>query len=200
MTVTAVASGALSVGQVFTGTGVTAGTSITAFVSGTGNTGTYTVSASQTVASTTMTVTQVVAIDFTIIPSWVKRITMMFRGVSLSGTSSFLVQIGSGSFTTSGYISTSNGTNQANATGGINSTAGFCLRAANAAGITSGMMVLTSLGSNAWVGSHAAKNATTEAQWGGGDVALGGTLDRVRLTTVNGTDTFDAGSVNILYE
>ena len=124
----------------------------------------------------------------------------MFRGASLSGTSSFLVQIGSGSFTTSGYISTSNGTNQANATGGINSTAGFCLRAANAAGITSGMMVLTSLGSNAWVETHTSKNATTEAQWGGGDVALGGVLDRVRITTVNGTDTMDAGSVNILYE
>ena len=29
---------------------------------------------------------------------------------------------------------------------------------------------------------------------------LAGTLDRVRITTVNGTDTFDAGSINILYE
>ena len=152
------------------------------------------------VQSTAVTLTTQTAVDFTSIPSWVKRITIMFRGASLSGTSSFLVQIGSGSFTTSGYISTSNGANQSSATGGINSTAGFCLRANNAAGITSGMMVLTSLGSNAWVGFHAAKNATTEAQWGGGDVALGGVLDRVRITTLNGTDTMDAGSVNILYE
>ena len=152
------------------------------------------------VQSTAVTLTTQTAVDFTSIPSWVKRITIMFRGASLSGTSSFLVQIGSGSFTTSGYISTSNGANQSSATGGINSTAGFCLRANNAAGITSGMMVLTSLGSNAWVEVHTSKNATTEAQWGGGDVALGGVLDRVRITTVNGTDTFDAGSVNILYE
>jgi hypothetical protein len=152
------------------------------------------------VQSTAVTLTTQTAVDFTSIPSWVKRITIMFRGASLSGTSSFLVQIGSGSFTTSGYISTSNGANQSSATGGINSTAGFCLRANSAAGITSGMMVLTSLGSNAWVETHTSKNATTEAQWGGGDVALGGVLDRVRITTVNGTDTFDAGSVNILYE
>jgi hypothetical protein len=34
----------------------------------------------------------------------------------------------------------------------------------------------------------------------GNALALGGVLDRVRLTTVNGTDTFDAGTVNILYE
>ena len=33
-----------------------------------------------------------------------------------------------------------------------------------------------------------------------GAVSLSGTLDRIRLTTVNGTDTFDAGSVNIMYE
>jgi hypothetical protein len=34
----------------------------------------------------------------------------------------------------------------------------------------------------------------------GGFVPLSGTLDRVRITTANGTDTFDAGSINILYE
>jgi hypothetical protein len=55
MTVTAVASGTLSVGQIISGTGVTAGTRITAFVSGTGGNGTYTVSVSQTVSSTTIT-------------------------------------------------------------------------------------------------------------------------------------------------
>jgi hypothetical protein len=33
-----------------------------------------------------------------------------------------------------------------------------------------------------------------------GHVSLSGALDRIRLTTVNGTDTFDAGSVNIIYE
>jgi hypothetical protein len=57
LTVTAVTSGALVVGQALSGTGVTAGTTITAFGTGTGGTGTYTVSVSQTVASGTITAT-----------------------------------------------------------------------------------------------------------------------------------------------
>jgi hypothetical protein len=156
-------------------------------------------STSKIVQGTAVATTSGTAIDFTNIPSWVKRITVMFNGVSLSGSASILVQIGAGSTTTSGYSSTSNGTNQASATGGISSTTGFCLRAQNAAGVTSGHMVLTSLGNNTWIESHTAKNATTEAQWGGGTVTLSGTLDRVRITT-DSADTFDAGSVNILYE
>lgn len=55
LTVTAVTSGALYVGAVIEGTGVTVGTTVTAFVTGTGGAGDYTVSASQTVASTTIT-------------------------------------------------------------------------------------------------------------------------------------------------
>jgi len=55
LTVTAVSSGALSVGQEVRGTGVTAGTQITALGTGSGGNGTYTVSASQTVASSALT-------------------------------------------------------------------------------------------------------------------------------------------------
>jgi hypothetical protein len=54
MTVSAVSSGTLSIGQQIYGTGVSQLTSITALGTGTGGTGTYTVSPSQTVASTTM--------------------------------------------------------------------------------------------------------------------------------------------------
>lgn len=54
LTVTAVTSGTLSIGQVITGTGVTANTKIIAFGTGTGGAGTYTVDISQTVASTTL--------------------------------------------------------------------------------------------------------------------------------------------------
>jgi hypothetical protein len=45
-----------------------------------------------------------------------------------------------------------------------------------------------------------ANNAGGTSIFGGGEVSLSGTLDRVRITTVNGTDTFDAGSINIMYE
>lgn len=64
MTVTAVGSGALTIGQTLSGSGVTAGTKITAFGTGTGGTGTYTVSASQTVASTTITASGAVSAAF----------------------------------------------------------------------------------------------------------------------------------------
>jgi hypothetical protein len=57
------------------------------------------------------------------------------------------------------------------------------------------------MGSNTWIASGVTGfddiAATTMT---GGRKTLSGTLDRVRLTTVNGTDTFDAGSVNIMYE
>jgi hypothetical protein len=141
------------------------------------------------------------SIDFTGIPSWVKRITVMFNEVSTSGSSAFLIQIGSGSVTSTGYISTGNSTNQASATGGVSSTSGFCIRSGSATFTLSGLMTLTLVSSNTWISSHAGKVATTEANWGGGSSSsLSGALDRVRITTVNGTDTFDAGSVNILYE
>jgi hypothetical protein len=57
LTVSAVTNGTLAVGQTISGTGVTAGTTITALGTGTGGTGTYTVSASQTVSSTTISST-----------------------------------------------------------------------------------------------------------------------------------------------
>ena len=109
MTVTAVGSGTIAVGQVITGTGVTAGTVITALGTGTGGTGTYTVSASQTVASTTITI---VGLDFLSIPSWVKRVIVLLQGVSTNGTSSVQIQLGtSGGVETSGYAGVSQTSN-----------------------------------------------------------------------------------------
>ena len=138
------------------------------------------------------------SIDFTSIPSWVKRITVMFNSVSTSGTSNYLVQIGSGSVTTSGY------TGQANSGAGIsgNSTGFIVCNNVGSASTHAGAATILSFGSNIYieaglVGStgSAASMSTSE-----GVVTLGGVLDRVRITTVNGTDTFDAGSINIQYE
>jgi len=141
------------------------------------------------------------SVDFTSIPSWVKRITVMFAGVSTSGTSNRLIQIGSTTFTTSGYSSyamlTGSSSIQA-ATTGV--TAGFVMATNTAADVIGGSMVLVNVTGNTWASSHATSLVTTNASFGGGYLALGGTLDRVRITTVNGTDTFDAGSINILYE
>jgi hypothetical protein len=140
------------------------------------------------------------SIDFTSIPSWVKRITVMFNGVSTSGTTGLLLQIGSGSITNSGYYSTS-WTSSSNA---INTT-GLLLSASLsvASYLQSGVYIINLIGSNTWVGfgnTQYANISLTGWSQAGNSPALSGTLDRVRITTVNGTDTFDAGSINILYE
>jgi hypothetical protein len=144
------------------------------------------------------------SIDFTSIPSWVKRITVMFNGVSLSGSSNYLIQIGAGSITSSGYVSGSTYQGSANVVGNIVSTAGFAVSSgAGAANVISGSVVLLSVGGNIWVSNHTMGLNSSGVGYsfsGGGNLSLGGTLDRVRITTVNGTDTFDAGSINILYE
>ena len=142
------------------------------------------------------------SIDFTSIPAWVKRITVMFSGVSLSGTSNYLIQLGdSGGVETTGYTGTSNFYNQQNQTAGISSTSGLPMTTAgNASLLSSGHMVITLLGSNTWVSSHITSISTTSITNGAGTKTLSDTLTQVRITTVNGTDTFDAGSINILYE
>ena len=153
-----------------------------------------TVTAGTAVASTSGT-----SIDFTGIPSWVKRITVMFNGVSTNGTSPLLVQLGSGSATTTGYTSGASGSSGSLAT--TTSTAGFILNYASvAAGTSNGVIPFTNVSGNIWVSSGVLNLYTTGNNMSGGTVTLSGTLDRVRITTVNGTDTFDAGSINILYE
>ena len=139
------------------------------------------------------------SVDFTSIPSWVKRITVMLNEVSTNGTSGTVIQIGAGSVTTSGYLSTGAGVSGAGA--GVNNyTNGFGMRNDDASYVLSGHMVITNISGNIWISSHTGKISTAVGVFGGGSVTLGGVLDRVRFTTGNGTDTFDAGSINILYE
>ena len=140
-------------------------------------------------------------IDFTGIPSWAKRITVMFAGISTSGTSTKIVQIGSGSFTTSGY--SGGGALLTNtALSGASATTGFPLgNTGAAADILSGNMLIQNITGNTWVASFSGGGSNVNFAFvGGGSLALGGILDRVRITTANGTDTFDAGTINIMYE
>ena len=142
------------------------------------------------------------SIDFTGLPSTVKRITVMFNGVSTNGTSAIQIQVGSGSVSTTGYLSHCAAIN--GGTGQLASTAGFLVLVGTAASNTqSGIAVLNLINSNTWVefGNVLYTSASgAVAMSAGNSPALGGALDRVRITTVNGTDTFDAGTINILYE
>jgi hypothetical protein len=159
---------------------------------------------SQPLTSGTAVTASGTQVNFTGIPSWVKRITVMFSGLSTNGTSLTQVQLGSGSVTTSGYNSSAS--YSVSASSFAYASTGFLITApgtAAAAYTNSGSLQISLLGSNVWVASGTAGgNATAQVATAcaGTSPALGGTLDRIRITTVNGTDTFDAGSINILYE
>jgi hypothetical protein len=154
------------------------------------------------VSGTAVASTSGTSIDFTGIPSWVKRVTVMFNGVSTSGTSSLRIQIGSGSIDSTGYSSSYGNIGAASVSGGINSTSGWEFLTIGASSTNSGIATICLLGSNIWTFSllMSAVTSTNTLLAAGVKTALSGTLDRVRITTVNGTDTFDAGSINIMYE
>jgi hypothetical protein len=138
------------------------------------------------------------AIDFTGIPSWAKRVTVMFRGVSTNGTSDHILQIGSGSITTTGY----NSINQQGAAVS-SSSSGFILSqggTVGAANFMSGNITINLVSGNTYAASAVIAVPNVCVFQSGGGVSLSGALDRIRITTVNGTDTFDAGTINISYE
>jgi len=164
----------------------------------------------QTLAAVTGTLAPIVSgtavtasstsVDFTSIPSWVKRITVMLNGISLSGSSSLRFRLGTGgTVATSGYLGTGSNPNGSPPTQSF--TAGFDmyggLTAANAG---YGSIVFALLGSNAWIANGTIGTSLPSLNSIAGSVTLGGALDIVRITTINGTDTFDAGTINILYE
>ena len=153
-----------------------------------------------TLATAVATTSGTVA-DFTGIPSTVKRITVMFNGVSTNGTSFYLIQVGAGSITNTGYTGGYNFYSQASSSGGGTLSAGFVTASNTAAALSYGSYVLYNITGNTWVcSSNVYSSGGPYITNCNGIIALGGVLDRVRLTTVNGTDTFDAGSINIMYE
>ena len=143
------------------------------------------------------------SVDFTGIPSWVKRITVMFSGVSTSGTSNIQVQLGdSGGIETTGYLGALLRSGLSTLATTQYPTTGFLIiNDVAAADIHSGVAVFSLLGSNNWCGmSQISETAAPSFFSGSGAKTLSDTLTQIRITTVNGTDTFDAGSINILYE
>jgi len=159
--------------------------------------------ASAVTSATAQASTSGTSIDFTSIPSWVKRITVMLSGVSTSGSSPIIIRIGdSGGISATGYTAGYAEAINLSNTQGANPTTGFQLHSGNAstreteAGVT-----ITNVNSNLWL----AFGVSTFSDYPsgtvlGGSKLLSATLDRVRITTLGGTDTFDAGTINILYE
>lgn len=139
------------------------------------------------------------AIDFTGIPAGVRRVTVLFNNVSTNGTADYLVQIGSGSFLTSGYNSYAMNFGGGGGSGAA-FTNGFAIRVQDASRTLSGMMTLVVVTGNTWASQHSfGSGTTTDGYFGGGGVSLSGTLDRVRVTN-GGGNTFDSGTINIAWE
>jgi hypothetical protein len=142
------------------------------------------------------------SIDFTGIPSWVNRITVMLNQVSTNGTDGAILQLGdSGGIEDTGYAGTGTAITGANTCGISSFTAGFSAgTGVLATASRSGVIFLLHAGANTWIASGTVTNGATAAGHTQGVKVLSSTLDRVRLTTTGGTNAFDAGSVNIAYE
>lgn len=149
-------------------------------------------------SDTAKTTTSGTSVSFTSIPSWVKRITVMFNEVSLSGTANILIRYGiSGSAVTSGYSS--------GAETGVSlntSTAGFIITggATTAAQLHSGAIRIHLFNATSLVSEGSLYQASGWVSNCAGMATISGTLDTIIITTTNGTDTFDSGSINIMYE
>jgi hypothetical protein len=150
------------------------------------------------VAATAVASTSGTSITFTGIPSWVKRITVNFVGVSQSGSTQMEVKIGtSGGVVSSGYVS--GAASGLNSTGSITSSTGFRIRNSVAGDDIYGSMFIVNQTGNTWVCSYSMAASNGAFFQGGGALTLGGVLDRVQIAP-NSADSFDAGSINITYE
>jgi hypothetical protein len=151
-------------------------------------------------SGTAVATTSGTAIDFTGIPSWAKRITLLFNDVSTTANGTFLIQIGSGSITSTGYLASTS--YQGASTNGSTQTGGFAMWHGSAGEKHSGSYTINLVTGFTYVGSGVYGYSSLQGYTvtGGGVVTLSGVPDRLRLTTTSGTETFDAGSINIMYE
>jgi hypothetical protein len=160
------------------------------------------------VQGTSQNLTSGTSAPFTSIPSWVKRITVSISNLTSAATQTSvnIIQLGTGAtptYTTTGYLSSASATTAS--AGAAAFTTGFALQNANVATyVKSGSAILTlvDLATNTWAlsGTFSISTGTTGTYACGGFIALAGALTAVRLTTVNGTDTFATGKINIQYE
>lgn len=152
--------------------------------------------------ATAVTLTTQTFVDFTGIPSWVNRITVVGRSLSTNGTSNVLLQVGDGAIVSTGYLGAVAQAQNAAAIVGVNSTAGCLITGAiGAASVFRFSCQIERVTGNNWVlsGTGSFSSSATAITFAS-EISLSGALDRVRLTTAGGVDQFDAGSVNISWE
>jgi hypothetical protein len=141
------------------------------------------------------------AVDFTSIPSWVKRVTVLMNDVSLTGTDYPLIRLGtaSGILSTAVYFSMTSVITTASVASAVNFTTAFGIQSATASNSLNGQFIISNITGNTWVLSGTYTQNTSAMGFSTGRVTVPSVLTQLRITT-SGTDTFDAGTINILYE
>ena len=147
---------------------------------------------------TAVATTSGTSIDFSSLPSGIRRITLLMDNVQTNGTSRVCVRVGTGgTVETSGY----SGTVRQDAASQSMDTSFEFDTAANATGTRQVTMFLHNVDGNTWLmSSLCGRGDGDNGSYAAGRIALSDTLDIVSITTFNGTDTFDGGTANIFYE
>lgn len=141
------------------------------------------------------------SINFTDIPSWVKRITLIANDISFAAAGTSRIRIGTSSgLVSTGYSSTNGTISNANTTVVSNITDGFPGPITGSAAATATIVcTVLNVTGNTWTAmTQAIRPTDLLTQNGVGFIALSGTLDRISIVAT--TSTFDAGTINIIYE
>jgi hypothetical protein len=142
------------------------------------------------------------SIIFTGIPSWAKKISVLFDRITLSGANHYLIRLGTTSgFEGSGYKAQTTIANSGLAT--ANRTDGFVIWNSVATVQTSGMITIANVSSNNWIASGVTSwidNTASVVMSAGSKTLSTGVLDRIQILSGNGADTFTGGTLNLIYE
>lgn len=155
------------------------------------------------ISGTARTATPNTEIVFTGIPSWAKRLTVVFSTLSLTGSGNILLQLGTSvGIESTGYNSTANFLQGGLSSNSVTSSFGIVLFAGNTLNQLTGSVVFNNISGNLWVatGMWNYANQTTTTGFTAGDKTLSGVLSQLRINSSNAGDAFDSGSVNIIYE
>lgn len=141
------------------------------------------------------------SITFTGIPSTAKMIMIAVRNMTLTGTARLRFGT-SGGIVTSGYSSSSSFFQKDSGSGGdgasTDSTSSMVIYSRITSFPLSGIITITNIDGDVWTSSHSFGTGTAETVFGGGDISLSGTLDRIQLSPTSGSFS-SSGSVSIMY-